>query len=120
LLFLLRVHADHRLAVGLLRFDLFVDVTELGIPIWMLDTFQRFRRGLQTEPVGLQQSTDRRRRDRMPGPGQLVSQVSQRLGRPPQRRDRIAPLVRLHQAQQRLNQARVVLPRRLPASARSP
>src|SRR5512132_3704473 len=33
-------------------------------------------------------------------PGQLLGQVPQRLGRPPQRRFRIATLIRLHQRQQ--------------------
>jgi hypothetical protein len=30
-------------------------------------------------------------------PGQLLGQVPQQLGRPPQRRHRITPLIRLHQ-----------------------
>lgn len=40
----------------------------------------------------------------MPRPGQLIGHVPQRLRRPPQRRLRITPLVRLHQ---RRNQLRV-------------
>ena len=42
-------------------------------------------------------------------PGQLLGQVPQRLGRPPQRRHRIAPLIRLHQPEQGRGQLRVVL-----------
>ena len=55
-------------------------------------------------------------------PGELVGQVPQRLGRPPQRRHRIAPLVRLHQRQQGRDELRVLPGGRLasptwPASA---
>ena len=40
----------------------------------------------------------------MPLPGQLPRQVPQRLGRPPQRRLRVTPLIRLDQRQQRRDQ----------------
>jgi hypothetical protein len=93
------VHADHRLAVGLMVLDLVVEVAELGIPIGVLGAFQRLDVGLQAEPFPLQQSAHRRGRDRMALPGELLGQMPQRLGRPPQRRHRIATLVRLHQRQ---------------------
>jgi hypothetical protein len=94
------VHADHRLAVGLVVFDLFVEGAELGIPVGVLGTFQRLGVGLQAEPFPLQQPAHRRGGDRVPLPGQLLGQVPQRLGRPPQRRSRIAAPVRLDQRQQ--------------------
>src|SRR6266536_1714168 len=43
----------------------------------------------------------------MPLPGQLGGQVPQRLGRPPQRRLRVTPLIRLNQRQQRRDQPRI-------------
>ena len=46
-------------------------------------------------------------------PGQLLGQVPQRLGRPPQRRHRIAALVRLDQRQQGRDELRVLLGGRL-------
>jgi hypothetical protein len=97
---LLGVDADHRLAVGLMGFDLLVEVAELGIPVGVLGAFQRLGVSLQAEPFPLQQSAHRRGGDRMALPGELVGQVPQRLGRPPQRRHRIAALVRFHQRQQ--------------------
>jgi len=45
-----RFHADHRLAAGLVIFDLLVDVAELRIPIRMLGAFQGLGVGLQAEP----------------------------------------------------------------------
>jgi hypothetical protein len=77
--------------------DLLVEVAELGISIRMLLPFEGLGVGLQAEPVVPQQFAYRRRRDRMTLPGQLLGQVPQRLGRPPQRRHRITPLIRLHQ-----------------------
>jgi hypothetical protein len=105
---LLGVHADHRLAVGLMVLDLLVEVAELGIPVGVLDAFQRLDVGLEAEPFPLQQSAHRRGGDRMALPGQLLGQVPQRLGRPPQRRHRIAALVRLHQRQQGWEEIRVL------------
>jgi hypothetical protein len=51
--------------------------------------------------------------------GELIGQVPQRLGRPPQRRHRIATLVRLHQRQQGWDEIRV-LPGGGPASPTRP
>ena len=56
----------------------------------------------------------------MPLPGQLGGQVPQRLGRPPQRRLRITPLIRLDQRQQRRDQPRIQLPGALAAPALPP
>jgi len=80
--------------------DLLVEVAELGIPVGVLGAFEGLGVGLQAEPFPLQQSAHRRGRDRMSLPGELVGQVPQRLGRPPQRRHWIAALVRLDQRQQ--------------------
>ncbi len=71
LLPLLRVHADHRLAVLLVVGDLLVDVVELAIPIRVLGAFPRLGVALQAEARRLQQSTHRRGRHRVPLPGQL-------------------------------------------------
>jgi hypothetical protein len=106
---LLGIHADHRLAVGLVVLDLFVEVAELGIPVGVLGALERLDVGLQAEPFPLQPSAHRRGRDRMPLPGQLLGQVPQRLGRPPQRRHWIATLVRLHQRQQGRDELGVLL-----------
>jgi hypothetical protein len=48
-------------------------------------------------------------------PGELLGQVPQRLGRPSQRRHRIATLIRLHQRQQGWDEIRVLLGGRLAA-----
>ncbi len=50
--------------------------------------------------------------------GQLVRQVAGRLRRPPQRRHRIAPLLRLDQGQQRRAQPGIQVGRPLAALAR--
>jgi hypothetical protein len=47
----LGVHADDRLAVGLMLLDLLVDVAELGIPIRVLCALQGLGGGLQAEAV---------------------------------------------------------------------
>lgn len=86
-------------------FHLLIDVSELGIAVWMLAALQRLDVGLKAEACGLEHPCDRRCRRRTPLPGQFLSQVPQRLGRPPQRRLRIAAFVRLDQAQQGICQA---------------
>ena len=74
---LLGVDADHRLAVGLMGFDLLVEVAELGIPVGVLGAFEGLDVGPQAEPFPLQQPAHRRGRDPMPLPGQLLGQVPQ-------------------------------------------
>ena len=106
---LLGVDADHRLAVGLVVFDLLVEVTELGIPVGVLGAFEGLDVGLEAEPFPLQQSTHRRGGDRMSLPCELLGHVPQRLGRPPQRRHRIAALIRLHQREQGWEEVGVLL-----------
>ena len=75
----------------------------------MLRALQGLGGALQAEALLAQQPADRGRRHRMPPPGQLCGEVPQRLGRPPQRRHRVAPLVRLHQPQQGRHQSWVVV-----------
>jgi hypothetical protein len=48
------VHADHRLAAGLMRLDLLVEISELGVPIGVLGAFQGLDVGLQAEAFLLQ------------------------------------------------------------------
>ena len=95
LLLFLGVHTDHRLTGGLVVFDLLVEVTELGIAVGMLGAFEGLGIGLQAETLLDEQLAYRRRRDAVTLPGQLFSQVPQRLSRPPQRRHRIPAFVRL-------------------------
>jgi hypothetical protein len=54
LLLLLRIDADHRLAIGLVGLDLLVDVAELRVPVRVLRSLQRLGRPLQAEAVGPQ------------------------------------------------------------------
>lgn len=119
LFLLLRIDADHRLARVLVRLDLLVDVAELHVPVRVLLAFQRLGVGLQAESVVPQQSSHRRCGHRMALPGQLLGQVSQRLGRPPQRRLRIPTLIRLDQRQQRRHQLRIQRVRTLAAPTRT-
>jgi hypothetical protein len=100
LLALLGVDADHRLAGVTVVAGLVVDVAKLDVPIRVLGALAGLRGALQAEPGRAQQPTHRRRRHPMPLTGQLIGQVPQRLGRPPQRRLRIAALVRLDHPQQ--------------------
>jgi hypothetical protein len=120
LLLLLRVHADHRLARGLVHFDLLVDVAELGVPVGMLFAFQGLGRALETEPACLQQPAHRGCRHRMSLPGQLGGQVPQRLRRPAQRRHRVPALIRLDQRHQRGDQMGVDTLGSTPTAAQPP
>ena len=116
----LGVHADHRVTAGLVVFDLLVDIPELRIPVGMLGALQGLGIGLQAEASPAQQPSHRRSRDPMPLPGQLPGQAPQRLGRPPQRRLRITPFIRLvDQGQQRGDQPGIQLPGTSAAPARA-
>ena len=106
-LLLLGVHADHRFAGVDVIGGLAVDVTELGITVGVPGPLQRLDVALQAEALLLQQRRHRRRRHLVPGRGQRSGQVAGRLGRPPQRRLRIPPRLRVHQRQQRVLQPRV-------------
>ena len=117
ILLLLRIHADHRLSVRLMLLDLLIDVTELGIAIRVLCTLQRLDVGLQAEALLARQPTHCRRGDWMALGGQLFGQDPQGVGRPPQRRHRIAALVRLDQRQQRGQHLRIQVLHGLAATA---
>jgi hypothetical protein len=99
--------------------DLLVEVAELGIPVGVLGALEGLGVGLEAEAVLPQQLGDRRRRDQMSLPCELVCQVPQRLGRPPQRRHRIAALVRLDQREQGWEEVGVLLGGCLAAPTRS-
>jgi hypothetical protein len=73
---------------------------------------------LQTEPFFPQQVTDSVGADPVPPGGQLRRQLAGRLRRPPQRRHRITPLLRLDQGQQRRAQPRIQIGRPLASPAR--
>jgi hypothetical protein len=120
LLPLLGVHADHRLAGRPVVPALPVDVPELRAPVRVPTSLQRLGVALQAEAIAAQQAAHRGRRHPMPPPGQLAGQLPQRPGRPPQRRFRVAALVRLHQRQQRSHQAGIQARGALAAPAAAP
>ena len=120
LLLLLAVHADHRVACRLVTPGLRGDVPELDVPVRVLATLGSLGVALQAEPLLVQQHVHRVRGDRVPLTGQLASQRPGRLDRPPQRRSRITPLIRIHQRQQRRDQPRIGLRQPLAAPARPP
>jgi hypothetical protein len=86
------------------RFDLLVDVPELGVPVRVPLALEGLGVALQAEAFGSQQVAHRVRGDLVAPAGQLARQVAGGLRRPPQRRHRIAALIRLHQGQQRREQ----------------
>ena len=71
-------------------------------------------------PLSRSSRPDRGRRHPVPLPAQLTSQMPQRLGCPPQRRLRVASLIRLHQRQQRRDQVTVQLRDALASPAAAP
>jgi hypothetical protein len=117
---LLGVHADHRVGGILMLLDLLVYIPELRVPVRVPLAFEGLGVALQAEALGPQQVTDGVGADRVAPAGQLARQVAGGLRRPPQRRHRVAALVRLHQGQQRREQARVQVGGPLAAPARPP
>ena len=112
-LLLLGVHRDHRLAGRQERFDLLVEVAELGIPVGMLAPFQRLGRGLQAVAGVLEQRGHRPIPDPVAPLLQGARQLPGALAGPPQRRHRIAARVRVDQRLQIGQQGRVSLGQRL-------
>jgi hypothetical protein len=100
--------------------DLLIDVPELRVPVRVLSSLEGLGRALQAETRLPQQPAHRRCRYPVPLPGQLSSEMPQRPGRPPQRRLRITPLVRLDQGQQRRDQPPVPFLNALTAPAEPP
>jgi hypothetical protein len=95
------VHTDHRIGGALIGLDLLIEVPELRVPVLVLLPLDGLGVALQAEPPGPQQVTDGIRADPVTLAGQLVRPGAGRLRRPPQRRHRIAPLVRPGQGLQR-------------------
>ncbi|ABW10013.1 hypothetical protein Franean1_0554 [Parafrankia sp. EAN1pec] len=89
-----------------------------GLTPRALGTFERLDVCLQAEARRLRRPPNNRGGDGVSLPGQLLSQVLQRLRRPPQRRLRVTPLVRLDQPQQHFQRGRVVLLDPLAVTAR--
>jgi hypothetical protein len=118
--FLLGVHADHRIAGDLVVLHLLADVPELRVAVRMPRPLDGLGVALQAEPLVPQQVPDRVRGDLMALPGQLIREIAGRLRRPPQRRHRITPLLRLDQGQQRRAQPRIRIGGPLAAPARPP
>ena len=100
--------------------DLLVDVTELRVPVRVLRSLDRLGVALQAESLLPQQVSHGIGTDPVALAGQLARQRAGRLGGPPQRRHRIAPLLRLDQRQQRRAQLRIQLGGPLAAPARPP
>ena len=108
-LFLLGVHADHRLPALLVRTDLGVEVGELGVPVRVPAALDLFGVCCQAEPVGAQQLADGLPGDPVPGRGQFRGQVAHRQRGPGQCRARIPPAGRLDQREQRRQQPQIGL-----------
>jgi len=116
----LGIHADHRLPGRDVLTGLRGDVPELGIAVRVLLSLGRLDVGLQAEPFLAQQVRDRIRADPVPLAGQLGGQLAGGLDRPPQRRFRVTPFLRLHQRQQRRHQPRILVRQPPGAPARPP
>jgi len=86
---------------------LLVEVAELGVPVRVLFALQGLGIRLQTEAGPAQEVSDGVGAHAVALPGQRRGQRTGGLGRPPQRRHRVPPLLRLHQGQQRRQQSRV-------------
>ena len=118
--FFLASTLDHRAARLLVAQRLVGDVPELRVPARMPGSFQGLGTGLQAEPPPFQQHRHRRRRHRVPGRGQLTSQIPGRLDRPPQRRLRIPARPRLRQPQHQPSSASAIRLRRAPGRRTRP
>ena len=119
-LLLLGVHADHRVRSALVRLHLLAYVAELAVPVRVLLSLDRLDVALQAEALAFEHVADGIGGYLAALRGQLGRERAGRLGRPPQRRHRVAPLVRLDQGQQRREQARVQVSGPLAATARTP
>ena len=119
-LFLLGVHADHRLRGVQVLPGPRADVPELGVPVGVPGALGGLGVALQAEAFFLQQLRHRVGPGPVPLPGQLGGQVPQRQGRPPQRRLRVPPRAGARQRQQRRAQPRVGVGQLLAAPARPP
>ncbi len=114
-LLLLGVDADHRVSGGLEVLGLVVATAELCIPVRLVGTFDGLGVALETEALLARHGSHGVRREPVPPPGQLGSQVPRRLRRPAQRRHRIPAYTRFHQGRQRGPTARIQVHRTLAA-----
>jgi hypothetical protein len=57
----LGIHADHGIAAVLVLTHPVVEITELGVTVWVLAALDRLRVGLQAKPFRLKQLGHRRR-----------------------------------------------------------
>ncbi len=95
---LFRVHRDRRLAAFQEPRHLGVEVLELGVAVGMRGAFSRLAVALQAIARLVEQGRHRAVAHRMRLPGQFLGQRATALDRPSQRRFRIAPRCRFHQA----------------------
>lgn len=119
-LLLLGVHADHWLATVPVPTGLLVEIAELGVAVRVLTALDRLDVGLQAEAFVPQQAGDGVGADAVPGPGQLSCKRAGGLHRPPQRRHRVTPYIRLNQRQQCWQQPRIQIRHSFAAPARTP
>ena len=118
-LLLLGVDRDRRLA----RRERFghpvVDVVELRIAVGIVRSLARLAVGLQAVVELVQQLADKRAADFVAHVAQAPAELAQALACPQQRRLRVAPRLRLDQATQIVEQARIGLAHRLAPAARA-
>ncbi len=119
-LFLLAVDRDHRLTSGDELTSNPVDVLELGVAVRMLSSFDGLSRRLQREPHPMQQLAHRPRRHLMTHVRQRRRQRPRGLQRPPQRRHRITPRVRLDQIIKADQQVRIDINQLRPTATLGP
>ena len=98
LLFLLGVHADHRIAGGQVLLRRHLDVPELGIAVRVPLPLDGPGVALGAEPPGAQHPQHRAPAARVALPGQLSRDVPRRQRRPQQQRHRVAARGLLQQA----------------------
>ena len=119
-LFLLGVHADHRLAGGHESLRQLVQVAELAVTVGMGRPFFDLGRRLQRVAETLEDPPDGVVGDRKALAHQVLGQVGGGLRRPAQQRHRVAPGLGVHQLVQCLGQAGLGVDQRLGPRSRRP
>jgi len=114
--FFLAVHRNARLATPQLCLDLAVDLLELRVEIRVISLFPNLSVRLETIARVLGQPAARYESDLIPLIVEFLSQLSETLGGPPQRRLRVAPGPWLYEPVQCLEQRGVGLGYALPSS----
>ena len=119
-LFLLGVHADHRLVVSDRAFGDRVDVPELRVTVRVLPALPRLEVRLQAVPQPAQKLRDRRVVRLVAELAQSVGEMPDALGRPAQKRPRIPPAISFDQPLEIQNQRRIRFGQPLASTTRPP